>query len=110
MVHYERHPPLEQALAWLTRMAMWSNLLAASKRRWIKRCGDEAVVISRHALLDVRFVHDLIHKRNQRRTARFSAEKAALRPLPATALSPCKEMRVTVSRFSTSLPWETLCI
>jgi len=48
-----------------------------------------------------RFVHDLIHKRNQTRMARFSAEKAALRPLPATALALCKELRVTVSRFST---------
>ncbi|GAC1349508.1 MAG: IS21-like element ISBj11 family transposase [Ktedonobacteraceae bacterium] len=47
------------------------------------------------------FVQDLIHKRNQTRVSRLSAEKAALRPLPATALSPCKELRVTVSRFST---------
>lgn len=47
------------------------------------------------------FVQDLIHKRNQTRTARFSAEKVALRPLPAMALAPCKELRVTVSRFST---------
>jgi hypothetical protein len=48
-----------------------------------------------------RFLHDLIHKRNQTRTPRFSAEKAALRPLPITPLSPCKELRITVSRFST---------
>jgi len=47
------------------------------------------------------FVQDLIHKRNQTRVTRLTAEKAALRPLPATALSPCKELRVTVSRFST---------
>src|SRR5438067_183999 len=47
------------------------------------------------------FVQDLIHKRNQTRVARFTAEKAALRPLPVTALSPCKELRVIVSRFST---------
>jgi hypothetical protein len=47
------------------------------------------------------FVQDLIHKRNQTRTARFTAEKVALRPLPAMALSPCKELRVMVSRFST---------
>ena len=47
------------------------------------------------------FVQDLLHKRNQTRTARFSAEKVALRPLPATALAPCKELHVTVSRFST---------
>jgi hypothetical protein len=48
-----------------------------------------------------RFLHDLIHKRNQTRTPRFTAEKAALRPLPVTPLSPCKELRITVSRFST---------
>jgi hypothetical protein len=48
-----------------------------------------------------RFVHDLIHQRNQTRTARLTAEKVAVRPLPVTPLSPCKEMRVTVSRFST---------
>ena len=48
-----------------------------------------------------RFLHDLIHKRNQTRIPRFTAEKAALRPLPATSLSPCREVRVTVSRFST---------
>jgi hypothetical protein len=47
------------------------------------------------------FVQNLIHKRNQTRSARFSAEKAALRPLPASVLAPCKELRVVVSRFST---------
>jgi hypothetical protein len=47
------------------------------------------------------FVQNLIHKRNQTRSARFSAEKAALRPLPAYVLAPCKELRVVVSRFST---------
>src|SRR3989449_1464075 len=47
------------------------------------------------------FVQDLIHKRNQTRAARFTAEKVALRPLPATSLAPCKELRVIVSRFST---------
>src|SRR5207245_4737908 len=40
-------------------------------------------------------------KRNQTRVARLTAEKAALRPLPVTPLSPCKELRVMVSRFST---------
>src|SRR5438270_2641466 len=47
------------------------------------------------------FVQDLIHKRNQTRVARLTAEKVVLRPLPATALAPCKELRVMVSRFST---------
>ena len=47
------------------------------------------------------FIQDLLHKRNQTRAARFTAEKVALRPLPATSLAPCKELRVMVSRFST---------
>lgn len=47
------------------------------------------------------FLQDLVYKRNQTRAAVFAVEKAALRPLPATALSPCKEVRVRVSRFST---------
>ncbi len=47
------------------------------------------------------FLQTLVSKRNQTRAARFTAERAALRPLPATALAPCKELRVTVSRFST---------
>ena len=47
------------------------------------------------------FVQDLVYKRNQTRDVRFTAEKEVLRPLPAVPLSPCKELRVTVSRFST---------
>lgn len=47
------------------------------------------------------FLQNLIHKRNQTRAPQFSAEKAALHPLPAAALSPCKELNVVVSRFST---------
>ncbi len=48
-----------------------------------------------------RFLQDLVCKRNQTRDARFTAEKERLRPLPAAPLVPCKEVRVTVSRFST---------
>jgi hypothetical protein len=47
------------------------------------------------------FLKDLVYKRNQTRAAVFAIEKAALHPLPATPLSPCKEVRVRVSRFST---------
>src|SRR5438067_662166 len=47
------------------------------------------------------FLHELVRNRNLNRTVRFAAEREALRPLPATALAPCKELRVTVSRFST---------
>lgn len=47
------------------------------------------------------FLQTLVFKRNQTRVARGTAERQALRPLPDVALSPCKELRVTVSRFST---------
>jgi len=47
------------------------------------------------------FLHELVRNRNLNRTVRFATEREALRPLPATALAPCKELRVTVSRFST---------
>src|SRR5258708_13990940 len=47
------------------------------------------------------FVQTLVSKRNQMRTVRFAAEKEVLRPLPAAPLAPCKELRITVTRFST---------
>jgi hypothetical protein len=47
------------------------------------------------------FLHELVRNRNLSRSVRFAAEREALRPLPATPLAPCKELRVTVSRFST---------
>lgn len=47
------------------------------------------------------FLQDLVSKRNQTRAVRFTTEKACLRPLPAAQLSPCKELRMSVSRFST---------
>src|SRR6266849_7660818 len=48
-----------------------------------------------------RFLQDLIRNRNLKRSQRFAAEQEALHPLPTTPLSPCQELRVTVSRFST---------
>ena len=47
------------------------------------------------------FLQTLISKRNQTRSTRFEAERAALHPLPVAQLAPCKELRITVSRFST---------
>ncbi len=47
------------------------------------------------------FLQNLVAKRNQSRSARFATEKEALRSLPAAKLALCKEVRVTVSRFST---------
>ena len=48
-----------------------------------------------------RFLHELVRQRNLTRQQRFAVEQPALRPLPATPLAPCREVRVTVSRFST---------
>ena len=47
------------------------------------------------------FLQNLIHKRNQTRAEKFSAEKASLRPLPSRELAPCKELQGVVSQFST---------
>lgn len=48
-----------------------------------------------------RFLQNLVKHRNLTRSARWADEQAALRPLPAAPLALCREMRVTVSRFST---------
>jgi hypothetical protein len=47
------------------------------------------------------FLQNLLAKRNQSRAARFAVEKEALRPLASAQLALCKEVRTTVSRFST---------
>jgi len=48
-----------------------------------------------------RFLQELVRRRNLTRQARFAEEQQVLRPLPATVLAPCRELRVPVSRFST---------
>jgi hypothetical protein len=48
-----------------------------------------------------RFLHELVRQRNLTRQQRFAVEQQVLRPLPATPLAPCRELRVVVSRFST---------
>jgi transcriptional regulator with XRE-family HTH domain len=47
------------------------------------------------------FLQDLVRRRNLTRQARFAEERQVLRPLPAAPLSPCRELRTSVSRFST---------
>src|SRR6266487_4675014 len=47
------------------------------------------------------FLQNLLHKRNQTRAEKFSAEKTTLRPLPSRELAPCKELQMVVSQFST---------
>ena len=49
----------------------------------------------------LQWLHDLVRRRNQTRHARFAEEQPLLRLLPATPLHPCRELRLTVSRFST---------
>ncbi len=48
-----------------------------------------------------RFLQELVRQRNLTRATRFAVEQQVLRPLPAMPLAPCRELRVTVSRFST---------
>lgn len=48
-----------------------------------------------------RFIHDVVRHRNTTRQVRFAEAQQVLRPLPATPLVPCRELRVPVSRFST---------
>jgi transposase len=48
-----------------------------------------------------RFVAEIIRQRNLTRASRFTAERAALRPLPTMPLSPCRELHCTVTQYST---------
>lgn len=48
-----------------------------------------------------RFLAELVRRRNATREGRWAEERAALRPLPALPLAPCRELRVGVTRFST---------
>lgn len=48
-----------------------------------------------------RFLHDLVRQRNQTRQGRWVVERAALLPLPTAPLALCRELRATVSPFST---------
>jgi hypothetical protein len=48
-----------------------------------------------------RFLLELARQRNQTRQVRWEIERAALRPLPALPLSPCRELQLMVSPYST---------
>ena len=48
-----------------------------------------------------RFLAEVVRQRNQTRKERWVQERATLQPLPLLPLSPCRELRVRVSRFST---------
>jgi hypothetical protein len=49
----------------------------------------------------VAWLQELVRKRNQTRHLRWETELAILRPLPTSPLHPCRELPVTVTRFST---------
>ena len=49
----------------------------------------------------VAWLHELARTRNQTRQLRGTTELDTLRPLPTTPLHPCRELPVTVTRFST---------
>ncbi len=48
-----------------------------------------------------RFLDDLVRNRNLTRQDRWEQEQPTLRPLPATPFAPCRELRVSVNRYST---------
>jgi hypothetical protein len=60
-----------------------------------------------------RFLQELVRQRNQTRQVPWDAERPRLRPLPTHPLNLCRELRLTVSPFSTitvlrntySVPW-----
>jgi hypothetical protein len=49
----------------------------------------------------VAWLQELTRKRNQTRQLRWATELDTLRPLPMSPLHPCRELPVTVTRFST---------
>lgn len=48
----------------------------------------------------VRFLDDLVRNRNLTRRIRWEQEQPTLRPLPASPLAPCRELRVAVNHYS----------
>jgi hypothetical protein len=48
-----------------------------------------------------RFLAELVRRRNETRQTRWQDEQQHLHPLPVAPLAPCREVRMTVSRFST---------
>ncbi|TBR17898.1 MAG: IS21 family transposase [Chitinophagaceae bacterium] len=49
----------------------------------------------------LRFLHDLVRRRNLTRQKRWQEEQRVLRPLPVRPLDLCREVRVVVTPFST---------
>jgi len=49
----------------------------------------------------LRYLHDLVRRRNLTRQSRWQEEQRVLRPLPVRQLKLCRELRVVVTPFST---------
>src|SRR2546428_2334701 len=100
MAHYGRQPTWNN-----TGVAHENGDVEQSHHRF-KQAVDQALRVrgsrdfATRAAYD-HFVQDLIHKRNQTRVARLTAEKMALRPLPTTPPFPRQELRGMGFRFST---------
>jgi hypothetical protein len=100
MAHYGMQP------TWNNTGIAHENGDVEQSHRQFKRAVDQALRVRGSREFASRsaydhFVQNLIHKRNQTRSARFATEKEVLRPLPVSVLAPCKELKVVVSRFST---------
>ena len=100
MAHYGMRPTTNQA-----GVAHENGDVEQAHARF-KRAVDQALRLrgsrefpSRDAYL--RFLHTLVRQRNQTRQTRWAEERLALRPLPATPLHPCRELRLTVTSSST---------
>ena len=100
MAHYGMQP------TWNNTGVAHENGDVEQSHHQFKQAVDQALRVrgtrefaSRHTY--EQFLQDLVYKRNVTRSARAAHEREHLRPLPATPLAPCKEVRVSVSRFST---------
>src|SRR5438876_6371698 len=100
MAHYGMHP------TWNNVSIAHENGDVEQSHHRFKEAVDQALRVRASRDFATRaayehFVQNLIHKRNQTRAEKFSAEKTTLRPLPSRELAPCKELQVVVSQFST---------
>lgn len=100
MAHYGMEPTTNNV-----GIAHENGDIEQSHRRF-KEAVDQALRVRGHRDFPTRaayrsFLDDLVQRRNLTRQARWSEERATLRPLPATPLGLCRELRVPVSAFST---------
>ena len=100
MRHYGMRPTMNN-----TGVAHENGDVEQSHRR-LKEAVDQALRVRGSRDFPTRAAYEswlqaLVRRRNETRAARFAEERAVLRPLPTAPLAPCRELRLTVSRFST---------